>query len=174
VTLHERVHLRALEQCMGSMEIRLMAANVQPKHNGNCNFSSQVVSDSALIRPSSSIIFFHHTHTVSFECDVNIDEINEHLRNTIYHPLTNALHAMLHSKPDDPIEFIAKHILKHNVNQPIMQSTCPDALHFLQRLRDEAEECEQLDKKRQLMEMMKAKAKCGCSLTSSLCTLSSS
>jgi hypothetical protein len=112
---------------------------------------------------------------VSFESDVNIDEIKEHLSNTIYHPLTDALHAMLHTEPDDPIEFIAKYILKHNVNQPIMHATCPDALNLLQRLRDEEEEeyKHQLDKNRQLREM-KANAKCGCSLTSSVSTLSSS
>lgn len=114
------------------------------------------------------------TPTVSFEFDVNIDEINEYLRNTIYHPLTNALHAMLHSKPDETIEFIAKYILKHNVNQPIIQSTCTNALHLLQRLKDEEECKHQLDKNRQLSEM-KANAKCGCSLTSSsVSTLSSS
>lgn len=95
----------------------------------------------------------------------SIDDIKDYLSCAIYQPLTEALYELLQEKPDEPIEWIANYMLKHNVKQPLMHSTCPDAINLLQRLKND-EKLKQIERDQQLMEQKNQQTKCGCSLTS--------
>jgi hypothetical protein len=102
---------------------------------------------------------------VTFESfPTSIDAINNYLSGAIYQSLTDALYELIQVKPEEPIEWIANYMLKHNVKQPLMHLTCPDAQNLLRRLKNE-ENLKQMERDRQLAKQ-KQQPKCGCSITS--------
>lgn len=111
-----------------------------------------------------------HPHSVPTDFfPTTTSEINAYLCSTIYHSLTDALHEMLKIKSDDPIKFIADYMLEHNSNQPLMHTTCPNALLLMQQIKED-EKSKQMERDHR---QMNEKKKCGCSSISTASSLSS-
>jgi hypothetical protein len=89
----------------------------------------------------------------------NVDDIHDYLCKNITHPLTDALYKLLKIKPVEPLEWIAKYILDHNTNQPLMHSGCTDIFNLIDELRMDEENQAQCD-------MNERKLNCGCSMVS--------
>ena len=87
--------------------------------------------------------------------------IQDYLSQNISYPLTDALYELLKIKPVEPLEWIAKYILDHNTNQPLMQSGCTEIFNLLDELRMDEENQAQYEQ-----EMDERKLNCGCSLAS--------
>lgn len=94
----------------------------------------------------------------------DVDDIHDYLCQNIIHPLTDALHELLKIKPVEPLEYIAKYVLDHNTNQPLMHSGCTEFFNLINELRMDEENQAQYEQKMN---------ECGCTLVSTS-TLSSS
>lgn len=107
----------------------------------------------------SSHFTLHLRCLVLLEPICTTDRINNYLCSIIYQPLTDALYEMTKSKPDDPLEWLAKFMMKHNSNKPVIHETNPKIMQHLMEMKEQ-EEIE----KTQNDEETNAPAKCGCYL----------
>jgi hypothetical protein len=91
--------------------------------------------------------------------------VDEYLRSVIYQPLTDALYEMTKVKPDEPIEWLADFMLRHNNNKPLIHATNPQAMQNVM----ESLEKEEIEKNhKRINEAMPAKCECYLSESSSL------
>lgn len=58
-------------------------------------------------------------------------KVNEYLCSVIYQPLSEAVYEMTKVKPDDPLEWLACFMLKHNRIKPVVNESDPDTLRRL-------------------------------------------
>lgn len=99
----------------------------------------------------------------------DVKDIHEYLSKNISHPLTDAVYELLKIKPLEPVEWIAKYILDHNTNQPLMHhSGRTDIFNLINELRMDEENQAQYDEK-----MNEKESKCGCSIASTSSSSSS-
>lgn len=106
------------------------------------------------------------TFTVTFESfPTSIDTICNYISSEIYQPLTDALYEMLQLKPEEPIEWIAKYMLKYNVKQPLKYSASFDTQHLIQYLKNE-EKLKKSERDLMLEKQKNQQPKCGCSIMS--------
>lgn len=88
------------------------------------------------------------------------DRIDNYLCAVIYQPLTDALYEMTKAKPDDPLLWLAKFMLEHNSNSPVIRETSPQIMqHIMEMKNNEGAESKQKHNE--------GPAECGCYLTNS-------
>lgn len=100
------------------------------------------------------------------------DQIHNYLCVVIYQPLTDALYEMTKAKPDDPLLWLAKFMLEHNNNKPVIREKSPQIMQHVMKIK----ETEAFERKQKHDDDDEGPAKCGCYLTkpSHLTTPSSS
>ncbi|CAG9798570.1 unnamed protein product [Chironomus riparius] len=133
--------------------------------NGNVMKNAIHGSKCAIDAQHELHFFFSNMLPETISCDVVA--IQDYLSQKIIHPLTDALYELLKIKPVEPLEWIAKYILDHNTNQPLMYSGCTDIFNLIDELRMDEQNQAQYE------EMNLKKLNCGCS-TASTSSLSSS
>lgn len=101
-------------------------------------------------------ISFLYSRLVILEPICGFDKVNEYLCSVIYQPLTDAVFEMTKVKPDDPLEWLASFMLKHNKNKPVVNEGNPDT-------RQRLIEVERVDQKNDSSDE-RAKQPCGCSV----------
>lgn len=101
-------------------------------------------------------ILFLPSRLVISEPICGYDKVNAYLCSVIYQPLTIAVFEMTKVKPDDPLEWLACFMLKHNKNKPVVNEGDPDTPRRLI-------ESERLDQKGDNSDERKIQA-CGCSV----------
>lgn len=138
-------------------------------HNENCDSFSLTVSmllNNILAKWHLKVII---SPPLSLADSVNPDiescgdeNIQNYLERAILPSLVSALVEMLKVKPANPLDFIANHILDHDINQPTMMEA--KQLQFDQK-KDENEG--------KVIEVSEKKANCGCLMSSSVSSISS-
>lgn len=90
------------------------------------------------------------------------EQIDNYLRNIIYQPMIDALYEMIKIKPDEPVEWLANYMLRHNTNKPMIHDTDSKTMQHLNELRGQEE---RLMNEKPVIE--KKPAICGCYLSNS-------
>lgn len=89
---------------------------------------------------------------------------------SIIYQLTDALHEMTKVKPDDPLEWLAWFMLKHNQNKPSILETSHELLQHMHAMKmKEVDDIVTEEKPKQ----DQGHAKCGCFLSKSISVASS-
>lgn len=92
----------------------------------------------------------------------NKQRVDEYLCSVIYQPLTDALYEMTKVKPNEPIEWLADYMLRHNKNKPLIHGVNPQAVQNLMDLKEK----EEIEENRKRIKP-DVPAKCGCYLSES-------
>lgn len=111
----------------------------------------------------SNIVFFVFCSVILEPISLTTSEqIDNYLRNVIYQPMIDALYEMTKVKPDEPVEWLANFMLRHNNNKPLIHDTNPLTVRHLKVLRGQEERLMNLKPA-----MEKYPANCGCYLSNS-------
>lgn len=92
-------------------------------------------------------ILFLSSRLVILEPICGNDKVGEYLCSVIYPSLTEAVFELTKVKPDDPLEWLARFMLKHNRNKPVVDESDPDTRQRLIETKGLVQKDDRLDEK---------------------------